>query len=108
MFEARQSSVHTSHGRNGNHPVDTKNKRLYTHRCQDGSHEVRLAMNTYRIYEQLREPLGDAAAKALTETLSVEALIRHRESEVDFDTFSGGPSGFQRADDPEGHRQQRH
>ena len=70
MFEPRQSSVHTSHGRNGNHPVDTKNKRLYTHHCEDGSHEVRLAMNTYRIYEQLREPLGDAAAKALTETLS--------------------------------------
>ncbi|WP_421856735.1 TonB-dependent receptor domain-containing protein [Oceanicaulis sp.] len=36
---------------------------------------------------------------ALTEALSVEALIRHRESEVDFDTFSGGPTGFQRADD---------
>lgn len=38
---------------------------------------------------------------ALTDALSVEALIRHRESEVDFDTFSGGPSGFQRADDPD-------
>lgn len=36
---------------------------------------------------------------ALTEALSVEALVRHRESEVDFDTFSGGPTGFQRADD---------
>jgi vitamin B12 transporter len=38
---------------------------------------------------------------ALTEALSVEALVRHRESQVDFDTFSGGPSGFQRADDPD-------
>lgn len=38
---------------------------------------------------------------ALTDTFSVEALIRHRESEVDFDTFSGGPTGFQRADDPD-------
>ena len=38
---------------------------------------------------------------ALTDALSVEALVRHRESEVDFDTFSGGASGFQRADDPD-------
>jgi len=38
---------------------------------------------------------------ALTEALSVEALVRHRESQVDFDTFSGGPSFSQRADDPD-------
>ncbi len=37
----------------------------------------------------------------LTDTLQADVLYRRRESQVEFDTFSGGPSGFQRADDPE-------
>lgn len=32
--------------------------------------------------------------------LSVSGLVRVRNASSDFDTFSGGPSGFQRADDP--------
>jgi vitamin B12 transporter len=35
----------------------------------------------------------------LTQTVSVDVLARLREAEVEFDTFSGGTSGFQRADD---------
>lgn len=35
----------------------------------------------------------------LSETISLEALVRRRESRSQFDTFSGGPSFFQRADD---------
>lgn len=37
----------------------------------------------------------------LTDTLSVDLLARHRAAEAEFDTFSGGPSGSQRADDPD-------
>ena len=37
----------------------------------------------------------------LTDSLSLDALIRRREAVSEFDTFSGGPTGFQRADDPE-------
>lgn len=37
----------------------------------------------------------------LTDGLEADALYRWRESQVEFDTFSGGPSGFQRADDPD-------
>ncbi len=37
----------------------------------------------------------------VTDGLQLDALYRWRESEVEFDTFSGGPSGFQRADDPD-------
>ncbi|MGX6646904.1 TonB-dependent receptor domain-containing protein [Maricaulaceae bacterium MS644] len=35
----------------------------------------------------------------LTQTISVDLLARLREAEVEFDTFSGGPGGSQRADD---------
>lgn len=35
----------------------------------------------------------------LTDALSLEGLVRHRAASSQFDTFSGGPSGFQRADD---------
>jgi len=37
----------------------------------------------------------------LTDSLSLDALIRRREAVSEFDTFSGGPTGFQRADDPD-------
>jgi vitamin B12 transporter len=37
----------------------------------------------------------------VTGQLSLDALYRWRESEVAFDSFSGGPSGFQRADSPD-------
>ncbi len=37
----------------------------------------------------------------LTDSVRLEALIRRREAASQFDTFSGGPSGFQRADDPD-------
>lgn len=37
----------------------------------------------------------------LTEALRLEALIRRREAVSEFDTFSGGPSFAQRADDPD-------
>ena len=40
------------------------------------------------------------AAYALGGRFTVDALVRHRSARADFDTFSGGPSGFQRADDP--------
>lgn len=45
--------------------------------------------------------LSANAALKLTDALAAEALLRHRDSEVEFDTFSGGASGFQRADDPD-------
>lgn len=35
----------------------------------------------------------------LTDRVSLEALIRLREASSEFDTFSGGPTGFQRGDD---------
>jgi vitamin B12 transporter len=35
----------------------------------------------------------------LAQAWTLDALYRWREAEVEFDTFSGGPSGFQRADD---------
>ncbi|MGJ3230885.1 MAG: TonB-dependent receptor plug domain-containing protein [Oceanicaulis sp.] len=38
---------------------------------------------------------------AVNEQISVEALVRVRDASSEFDTFSGGPSGFQRADDPD-------
>ena len=41
------------------------------------------------------------AAYALSGGYSVDGLVRYRTAGVDFDTFSGGPSGFQRADDPD-------
>ncbi|MCR9129400.1 MAG: TonB-dependent receptor [Alphaproteobacteria bacterium] len=37
----------------------------------------------------------------LTDSLRLDALIRRREAVSEFDTFSGGPTGFQRADDPD-------
>jgi vitamin B12 transporter len=37
----------------------------------------------------------------VAESVQVDALYRWRQSEVEFDTFSGGPSGFQRADEPD-------
>lgn len=37
----------------------------------------------------------------LSDAVALDALVRWRESEVEFDTFSGGPTGFQRADDPD-------
>ena len=37
----------------------------------------------------------------LTDSMRVEALIRRRDARAQFDTFSGGGSGFQRADDPD-------
>ncbi|TGY90598.1 TonB-dependent receptor [Marinicauda algicola] len=36
---------------------------------------------------------------ALNEAVTLEALLRVRQAETEFDTFSGGPTGFQRADD---------
>jgi len=42
-----------------------------------------------------------SAAYDLDDVLTLEALARWRRSSVEFDTFSGGPSGFQRADDPD-------
>jgi vitamin B12 transporter len=41
------------------------------------------------------------AAYALTEALSIDALVRHRTARADFDTFSGGPFFSLRADDPD-------
>ncbi|MBT9447299.1 MAG: TonB-dependent receptor [Hyphomonadaceae bacterium] len=41
------------------------------------------------------------AAYAVTEALSLDALVRHRSSRADFDTFSGGPFFSLRADDPD-------
>lgn len=41
------------------------------------------------------------AAYALTEVLSVDALVRYRSARADFDTFSGGPFFSLRADDPD-------
>jgi len=38
---------------------------------------------------------------ALSGGFSVDGLVRHRTAKADFDTFSGGFSGFQRADDPD-------
>jgi vitamin B12 transporter len=38
---------------------------------------------------------------ALTSNLALTGLVRVRDAESDFDTFSGGPSGFARADDPD-------
>lgn len=38
---------------------------------------------------------------ALNDSWTLEALLRHRAAETGFDTFSGGPTGFQRADDPD-------
>lgn len=38
---------------------------------------------------------------ALNESWTLEALLRVRAAETEFDTFSGGPTGFQRADDPD-------
>ncbi|MBL8558951.1 MAG: TonB-dependent receptor [Hyphomonadaceae bacterium] len=40
-------------------------------------------------------------AYALTDALSLDALVRHRTARADFDTFSGGPFFSQRADDPD-------
>lgn len=40
------------------------------------------------------------ASYALGDGYAVDGLFRHRTASVDFDSFSGGPSGFQRADDP--------
>ncbi len=37
----------------------------------------------------------------LADSVQIDALYRWRQSEVEFDTFSGGLSGFQRADDPD-------
>lgn len=37
----------------------------------------------------------------VADKVQVDALYRWRRSEVEFDTFSGGSSGFQRADDPD-------
>ena len=39
------------------------------------------------------------ARYALTGAISLEALVRTREASNEFDTFSGGPTGFQRGDD---------
>ncbi|MGJ3231265.1 MAG: TonB-dependent receptor domain-containing protein [Oceanicaulis sp.] len=39
----------------------------------------------------------------LNAAISLEALVRLREAESEFDTFSGGSSGFQRADDTDLH-----
>jgi len=41
------------------------------------------------------------AAYAVTEAFSLDALVRHRSSRADFDTFSGGPFFSLRADDPD-------
>ncbi|MEO1039410.1 MAG: TonB-dependent receptor [Pseudomonadota bacterium] len=45
--------------------------------------------------------LSANGARALGGGWSVDVLARLRASEVEFDTFSGGASGFQRADDPD-------
>lgn len=42
--------------------------------------------------------VGDVA---LGGGFTLEGLLRRREAESEYDTFSGGPSGFQRGDDPD-------
>jgi vitamin B12 transporter len=45
--------------------------------------------------------LSANAAYALSGPWTLEGTFLRREAEAEFDTFSGGPSGFQRADDPD-------